>query len=519
MMSSRKVIVLVMTAAVSAGLLFFELASTRTYAQQGPLTYPEVITALQSKLPNSVFRNKTELVAWVITQIKRRKMDKPLTRDREDDLRQAGATNELVEVIRTNSPALPTPTPTPVPVINLGELAGRAINLIRPEYTPEARQAGTAGEVKLALELDEAGNVTSVTRLTVLPNGLTERAIEAARQSKFKPAVLNGKPARGSGTLTFNFKINAINVAAVLAQAEDYRNNSNCDRAIPEYTKVIGVDAKNQKALFGRGLCSLVKANYDGALKDFDSVVSDNPTDSDAAFYLAVAYDFKGEPKTAATYYERTVSLRQGIGRQPMMQCLYIDRGQTLEETRGYANRIIDACTRALQRAPETLTGLIYMKRGIGYRVKSEYDNAISDFETARRINPQFTAVLSHLHAAYNSRGLINFGKKQFDAAFDDVTKAINIDPQSATPYVNRCVIYLYARKDFDKAVEDCSTAIRLSGKSSMAYNHRGYAYEMKNYRKEAIADYTRALEIDPQNQTARTNLNRLQPEKPSIKY
>jgi formylglycine-generating enzyme required for sulfatase activity len=45
-------------------------------------------------------------------------MDKPLTRDREDDLRQAGATDELIRVIRENSPqsdSPPTPTPTATP--------------------------------------------------------------------------------------------------------------------------------------------------------------------------------------------------------------------------------------------------------------------------------------------------------------------------------------------------------------------------------------------------------------------
>ena len=49
-----------------------------------------------------------------------------------------------------------------------------------------------------------------------------------------------------------------------------------------------------------------------------------------------------------------------------------------------------------------------------------------------------------------------------------------------------------------------------------MAYNHRGYAYEMKKNYVSAIADYQKALQIDPQNQTAQAHLNRLQD--PSIK-
>ena len=49
-----------------------------------------------------------------------------------------------------------------------------------------------------------------------------------------------------------------------------------------------------------------------------------------------------------------------------------------------------------------------------------------------------------------------------------------------------------------------------------MAYVHRGYAYELKNDTNSAIADYRKALDIDPRNQAAQNNLNRL--DKPSIK-
>ena len=66
-------------------------------------------------LPNKSFKNKTELINFLIAQIKSRGVDKPLTKDREDDLRQAGASEELIAAIKANSPPLPTPLPTPTP--------------------------------------------------------------------------------------------------------------------------------------------------------------------------------------------------------------------------------------------------------------------------------------------------------------------------------------------------------------------------------------------------------------------
>lgn len=516
---SRKIAILFTAAIMTAGLFLSDFQFF-TAGAQTRLTYPEINTALQTKLPNRSFKNKTELIDWIIVQIRNRKVDKPLTKDREDDLRQAGATEELIEVIRANSPALPTPTPVPRPtIVDLGDLTARAVTLPKPEYTAEARQAGITGVVKLQLLLDEEGSVISTKVVSGVSHGLTEQATAAAMQSKFTPASLNGKPVRGRGTIDYNFKIARINVVAAMNAADDYRNKADCDRAIPEYTRVIGVDSKQSRAFFGRGVCYLMKTSYDRAITDLDSAAGLNQADGESYFYLAVAHDFNGDPAAATNFYGRAVSLKPELNKQAMTECLFIERRKmTLEESRDAANGIIDACGQSLRRSPDFLQSLIYVKRGIGFRLKSDYDKAISDFETAGKINPQFTAVQRHLHSAYNSRGLLRFNKKDYKTAYDDITMAINLNPKSPTPYINRCVIHLYGWKDADRAIEDCSAAIRLSTKSSMAFNHRGYAYEVQNNREAAIADYRKALEIDPRNETARANLNRVQPQRPSIK-
>lgn len=514
--------ILLLAAAILAGGLILELGLRRADAQVGPLTYPEIITALQSKLPNSAFRTRQELIAWVITQIRRRKMDKPLTRDREDDLRQAGATEELINVIRANSPPLtvvtPTPTPTPV-VVELGDLIGRATELVRPEYTVEARQAGTVGEVKLALELDETGRVTSVARLTVLPNGLTEKAIDAARRSRFRPAERGGKPAKGTGTIVYSFKLNQINIAATLAAANDLRDRRECARAIAEYGRVLEVDPKNAGAVYGRGTCHLMNGDYSQALNDIGLAAQLNDKDPTIFVHLGMVRDFTGDPIGAAAAYAKAIALQPDLDKQPVLTCLYIDRrSMTADQARSAANGIINACNQALRTANAHLATLLTFKRGIGHRLRSDFERAIADLESVRKANPQFAAVNTQLQIAYNSRGLEAFNKKDYKKAFDDVSLAIQADPQSPTPYINRCAIYLYALKQYREAVNDCSSAIRLSTRSSMAYNHRGYANEMLNNRNEAIADYKKALDLDPQNQAARANLNRLEPQTPSMR-
>ena len=181
---------------ISTAAIIFIVAMAYSAIAQDRLTYPELSTALNTKLPNQSFKNKTELIKFMIAQIKSRRVDKPLTPDREEDLRQSGATEELLSVIRANSPK-----PDPESVVNLGELTSRATNLVKPEFTPEALKAGIAGSVKLELQLDAMGNVTSAKPLNTLSHGLTEQAVAAARKSTFSAAQVNGKPTRGVGTI------------------------------------------------------------------------------------------------------------------------------------------------------------------------------------------------------------------------------------------------------------------------------------------------------------------------------
>ena len=483
---------------------------------QSKLTYADLGTALNAKLPNQVFKNKTELIKWLIVQIKSRKVDKPLTADREDELRQAGATDELIAAVRANSPPLPKESPSPdsrETVVDLGELSTKATNLVRPEYSPEAIKAGIEGSVKLSIQLDLTGRVTSATPLTSPSVGLSELAVAAARKSTFTPATDNGKPARGSGYITYNFKLNRINVETTLASADAMRTQSNCSGAIAEYSRVLTVADKNVKAFEGRGLCYLIKNDYENARLDFEQATTIDPTDPEKFIYLAIAYDFKGDLKSSARNYEKAQSLNQQISNRPMFKCLYFDRPDiTFEQARSISNNIINACNTYMPNAPESLMSLVFLKRGTGFRVRGDYDRAIADYESARRLNPGSATIQTQLVAAYNGRGQVHFTKKEYKEALEDINTAINIDPRNPTPYVNRCVINLYGWKDYDKAIEDCSTAIRLSDKSSMAFNHRGYANEMKKNLTAALADYTRALEIDPKNEMAQTNLNRIRP-------
>lgn len=63
-----------------------------------------------------------------------------------------------------------------------------------PQYTDAARAHGIEGTVRLRVLVSEAGEVKQIRVTSGLPDGLNEQAIEAARQTKFKPAMKDSKP-------------------------------------------------------------------------------------------------------------------------------------------------------------------------------------------------------------------------------------------------------------------------------------------------------------------------------------
>jgi TonB family protein len=85
----------------------------------------------------------------------------------------------------------------------------KALVIMKPEpaYTDAARQKRISGTVVLKVVLSSNGSVVNIRTASALPDGLTERAIDAARKIKFIPAVKDGKFVSMWMQLEYNFHL------------------------------------------------------------------------------------------------------------------------------------------------------------------------------------------------------------------------------------------------------------------------------------------------------------------------
>ena len=87
------------------------------------------------------------------------------------------------------------------------EQRARVLFKPEPQYTEEARRNQITGTVMLRVIFSSNGDVVQIRAVRTLPFGLTERAIAAARQIKFVPAIKGGRPVSMFMQLEYNFNL------------------------------------------------------------------------------------------------------------------------------------------------------------------------------------------------------------------------------------------------------------------------------------------------------------------------
>jgi len=270
------------------------LSAVHVLSQTGPLTYPQILTALNAKLPVGVTR--TKLLSKLVTDVKSRKVDKPLTSDREDDLRQAGATDELIDAIRINSPLNPTKVETAERVDQKTDLA--AADLLRWRESLRRRQgASVLAELSSVLNRDATNTQALWLRSTAYAQ--TRQFDKAEMDSR---AVVNllklPKTAGDYGALCF----------ATVSLQLWADSPANCNKAAE-------LDPGFPEAHLGLGINRWVGKQFDLAIAEFTKAIGFDSRYAAAYFNRARAYQSKQQPDFAIISYMRRMTIvLQGAG-------------------------------------------------------------------------------------------------------------------------------------------------------------------------------------------------------------
>lgn len=227
------------------GLTAFALLHTSAFAprlcaQQDP-ALPRIVTApyfsnpLKKEWLLYALRSRQHEEAALVRLVERRGSLFIPTAEDEKELRAAGATDRLLEAVRNNYAQPRKNEMSEGPPSGIGPGRGGSLNgggspgdtgpmdytrifkqsevtrkariTFKPEpgFTEEARKNQLQGVVRLRAVLAASGEVTNISVVKGLPDGLTEKAIGAARQIRFTPAEKDGHQVSQQVVLEYNF--------------------------------------------------------------------------------------------------------------------------------------------------------------------------------------------------------------------------------------------------------------------------------------------------------------------------
>jgi protein TonB len=90
--------------------------------------------------------------------------------------------------------------------VSSGVQSGLLVRKVQPTYPPLARQARIQGTVVLQAQISKNGDIENLQLISGHPM-LAPAAIEAVKQWKYKPYLLNGEPVEVETTVQVNFSL------------------------------------------------------------------------------------------------------------------------------------------------------------------------------------------------------------------------------------------------------------------------------------------------------------------------
>src|SRR5271165_4968744 len=118
-----------------------------------------------------------------------------------------GSMGGVIGSVLSSTPTVAPKIATPQRVrVSSGVVSGLLVRKVNPVYPPLARQARIQGTVVLQAQISKDGNIENLQLISGHPM-LAPAAIEAVKQWKYKPYLLNGEPVEVETQVQVNFTL------------------------------------------------------------------------------------------------------------------------------------------------------------------------------------------------------------------------------------------------------------------------------------------------------------------------
>lgn len=149
--------------------------------------------------------------------------------------------------------------------------------------------------------------------------------------------------------------------------------------------------------------------------------------------------------------------------------------------------------TRALERKPQDAN--LHKQRAMAYASLRQFEPVIVDYEAAIALDPADRETRESFGACYSIMAAEKADRKEFAAAADLMSKAIEAYPHAPVFYHQRgsCLFHM---GEFEKALANLDQAILMEPRKPEHYENRGHCYRALGRAEEAEREFKKAEEL-----------------------
>ncbi len=260
------------------------------------------------------------------------------------------------------------------------------------------------------------------------------------------------------------------------------------ERISQDFDAALQIDPQNFLAYCYRAEWHMREERKDRAQSDLDMALRLRPG-SALAYYKRAYLSLRKKNKERAF-----ADFSKAIENNPQFAAAYLGRGNLYADREDYDLAIQDY-SESIRLEPTTWN---YQDRANAWAAKGVLDRALQDYSEALRLNAE--NIFANV-----GRAMVCLKLGNYDLAIEDFNKFISYleiladDEESASIYLARGEAW-DSKGDLAKAIADYTKAIELNPKEMMAFAMRAKAWQTKGELDKAIADYNQALVLVPKS-------------------
>ncbi len=233
--------------------------------------------------------------------------------------------------------------------------------------------------------------------------------------------------------------------------------------------------------------------NYPEAMNDAEAALNINNG-------YARAHSLKGEILFNQKNYQGALeSYEQAlVDPNPPSQAI-IGKSKSINQL-GNSREAYKILDEAISKQP--LNAEFYYARAMLNSSKERYAKSLSDFDKALSVNPDLNPFGNYLN-----RGIAYLNLDEQDNAIKDLSKAIEIDPKSATAYHSRGLAH-YQAGEYKESVDDFLMSSDLSPNNPVTYYNLGMAYLKSGDKENACVYFHKSCQLNNTNSCKMIILN-----------